>query len=695
MVMLNNETEYLEARARAMKAAAAYHGEESIMSDATYDELMRDITAYETTYGVDEKTSVSDKIAAGAVGGSVRHVTPMLSLDNVFSADEFSAWATRLEGRADAHDITMVAEPKLDGLAMSIRYEDGHPVSMTTRGDGRDGEDVSAALSMIANVPHDASGPSAYNGPGGIATRDLHPFTGWVRGEVIFTKPQFEAAQQLRLDNGDKPFANERNGISGAVMGAKSRSYVMRCSFFAYDLVADSAPSDRHSVNMQWLALMGFETAFDVLGGITGSTTTMLKAISEAEHARATLDVVTDGVVIKADAGDVRAAAGSGSKVPYWAIAYKYPPMEVETTLLEVIWQVGRTGNITPRARFTPVQVAGSRVEYATLNNPDDIARKGVMLGDTIIVRKAGEVIPEIVGALAGLRDGSQQPILTPDVCPQCGGEIDFSDARPRCKAGRQCAKIASLAYAVSRDALDIDGLSSSIVRRMVAAGLVHDLADLFTLDVDTLASVEGDKVYSDTPANAKADRVGKHVPLGTTVAEKIVANIETARHAEFSRVLTALGIRGTGRSMSRLLATEFGSMDALRTASLERLMAVDKIGESKSASILAELSELSGVIDRLAELGVTMEAEDTKVSDVLAGKKIVVTGSMVGPLASFGRNEMNDLIVSHGGSAGSSVSKNTSILVAGANAGSKLAKANDLSVTVMSEDEFATMIGI
>lgn len=671
-------SEYASAVEQLTSAAASYYGDGDIlMSDAAFDELMRDVARFESTHDVPDP--ISTKVAAGALqstGNSVRHDPAMLSLDNVYDLGAFRSWVAGLE-RALGKPATLVVEPKLDGMAVAIRYRNGSPVQMVTRGDGNEGEDVTAALADVVNLPGRQGDP--------VVTLFGGNFE--VRGEVVFTSDQFEDANAIRERHRKPLFANARNGVAGTVRSAVGhRDYRIPVSFYAYDLTGTDSAS--HCDSMADLADAGFGTARGLLG--SPGPTDLAGAIAEIEAGEwdsggrtPSRDVECDGMVIKLDLPGDRATLGAGSKSPRWATAYKFPSTEVTSVLEEVTWAVGRTGVIAPRARIQPVKVGGTTVEFATLHNPKDIARKGFLIGDTVLVRRAGEVIPRLEAPLPALRNGSQRPIQIPSLCPQCGGPIDSSDARLRCRRGTGCGILAGLIYAVARDALDIEGVSTAIVTKLVENEAWVDVASIFEVGTNASLLIADGGV---APANAP----------------KIVVQIEAAKTIGFARVLTALGIVGTGRSMSRRLAAHFGSMDALLDASVAALAAVDGIGEVKAQSIHDQLADpaMRNVIDRMAAAGVQLgqAADDTTQGGdaaPLAGQAVCVTGSMVGPLAGLSRNEVNELIEKAGGRAASSVSKATSLLVAGAKAGSKLAKAESLGVTVVSEDQFASMIGL
>ncbi len=713
--MTMNRAEYAALVETAKAAAAAYYADgTSELSDAEYDRLLARIAHIEAGHPewVDG-TPVSQSVAAGGVaGGDVEHSVPMLSLDNAYSTDDLAAFFKRT-------GITEFAvEPKLDGLAVAIRYENGHPVQMVTRGDGLHGEDVTYAMRQIVNLPHSL----------GIDI-DIE-----VRGEVIFTRTQFLGANCLRETYGDKPFVNARNGAAGALRGAKDRAYIIPMSFFAYDVV-DGLRNVSHIDAMKWLGDLRFDTAQALIEPVTDDIPSFrsedVMAIVEAmsdPQVRAMLPVETDGLVIKADRADEREALGAGSKAPRWAVAYKFAAVGATTKLLGFDMEVGRTGVITPRAILEPVFVGGTTITYATLHNFEDVARRDIRVGDTVEIVRAGEVIPRVESVIVADRDGTEQVIEAPTSCPRCGGDVDASQARLRCVKGRKCGLVESISYAVGRDALDIDGLGQVQVAAMVEAGLVNGVSDLFNpnLTADIIAALPSGKTYTDTAANRKAGRAGQPVPVGDKTADGIKANIEKAREqATFARVLTALGIRLTGRSMSRRIASHFENMDHLRLATVEQLMAVDGIGVEKAAAIREELNELGPVIADLVRFGVKMPKanfaafvtpENANLPDIdgnfqgpdqgagsaivavvgenLSGKSICVTGSMKGALAGLSRNEVNELIESLGARAASSVSKSTDLLVVGENAGSKKAKAEQLAVRIVTEAEFAAMIG-
>ncbi len=680
---LDDSAAYAEAVETATRAAAAYYATgESTLDDDAYDRLARGIAAYEVAHPDEvSPASPTGKVAGGAAVGDVPHTVPMLSLDNVFSAEQLLAWTASVERRIGRPVEQWSVEPKLDGLAIAARYEDGRLTRLITRGDGTAGEDVSHAIGTIVGLPD------------GLA----EPVTLELRGEVLMTNEQFEQANTARTAHGGAPFANPRNGAAGTLR-AKDREYRVEMTFFGYGAMplagtatglAEQLTQWPHSTLMSRVAELGVHTAAStaVAPRILTTVEEIQARIEEIAALRPELPFGIDGIVIKADLAADQAAAGSGSRAPRWAIAYKLPAVEKVTTLLDVEWNVGRTGAIAPRAVLEPVEIDGSTVTYATLHNPADITRRDLRIGDKVMVYKAGDIIPRIEAPVAHLRTGDEKKIAFPEVCPQCGSGIDTSEQRWRCVRGRACRLVASVSYAAGRDQLDIEGLGETRVVQLVDAGLVSDFADLFTLTRDQLLSL---------------DRMGE------TSADNLLNALETARSRPLSRVFCALGVRGTGRSMSRRIARHFADMEHIRAADAEALQQVDGIGVEKAKLVVAELAELAPLIDKLSAAGVNMtepgatppaatpEAdEDGEAADAgpLDGMTVVVTGAMTGPLEKLSRNEMNELVERAGGKSSSSVSQRTSLLVAGEGAGSKREKAEQLGTRIVTPDEFAELV--
>ncbi|MET9892380.1 NAD-dependent DNA ligase LigA [Streptomyces sp. NPDC006465] len=676
---------YAQAVEDALKASAAYYqGGTSVLDDDAYDRLVRGIAAWEAEHPDQVlPDSPTGKVAGGAVEGDVPHTVAMLSLDNVFSPEEFTAWTASVARRIGHEVERFSVEPKLDGLAIAARYSEGRLTQLVTRGDGTAGEDVSHAIGTIEGLPGELA----------------EPVTLEARGEVLMTTAQFEHANEVRTAHGGQPFANPRNAAAGTLR-AKDRAYTVPMTFFGYGLLpvpgtdAESAAllgELAHSDLMARAAELGVNTtATTAVPGITAaSAEQVLERVQEIAALRAELPFGIDGIVIKADLAADQRAAGSGSRAPRWAIAYKLPAVEKITRLLEVEWNVGRTGIIAPRAVLEPVEIDGSTITYATLHNPADITRRDLRLGDHVMVHRAGDVIPRIEAPVAHLRTGEERAIVFPEACPNCGSAIDTSEQRWRCEQGRNCHLVAALSYAAGRDQLDIEGLGHTRVVQLVEAGLVADLADLFTLTGEQLLGLER---------------------MGATSTDNLLAAIEAAKGQPLSRVLCALGVRGTGRSMSRRIARYFATMEHVRAADAETMQQVDGIGTEKAPSIVAELAELAPLIDKLASAGVNMtepgatppapageadpEAEgDETAGGPLSGMTVVVTGAMTGALEQLSRNQMNELIERAGGRSSSSVSKKTTLVVAGEGAGSKRAKAETLGIRLAAPEEFATLV--
>ncbi|MET8936324.1 NAD-dependent DNA ligase LigA [Streptomyces rubiginosohelvolus] len=692
--VLADAAAYAAAVEQASVAAAAYYATgESALDDDAYDRLARGIAAYEADHPEEVlAASPTGKVAGGAAVGDVPHTVPMLSLDNVFSAEQFATWTASLERRIGRPVTAWSVEPKLDGLAVAARYRDGRFERLITRGDGTAGEDVSHAAGAVVGLPE----------------RLAEPVTIEVRGEILMTNAQFDQGNAIRTEHGGAPFANPRNGAAGTLR-AKDRAYRVETTFFAYGALplpdsgelGETLAELPHSEVLSYVAGLGVHTAAgtDVAPVLAATVEEVQARVDAIGSLRAALPFGIDGIVIKADLAADQREAGSGTRAPRWAIAYKLPAVEKITRLLSVEWNVGRTGIIAPRAVLEPVVIDGSTVGYATLHNPADITRRDLRLGDQVMVYKAGDIIPRIEAPVVHLRTGDETPIDFPENCPQCGSDIDTSEQRWRCTRGRNCRLVASVSYAAGRDQLDIEGLGATRVVQLVDAGLVADFADLFTLEREQLLAL---------------DRMGE------TSTDNLLAAIETARTRPLSRVFCALGVRGTGRSMSRRIARYFATMDRIVAADVETLQRVDGIGKEKAAAVVAELVELAPLIDKLVAAGVSMTepgatpppepgteeeaaagAGAEAVGDAgtgstlpLAGMTVVVTGAMSGALEKLSRNQMNELIERAGGKSSSSVSKRTSLLVAGEKAGSKRTKAEDLGVRIAVPEEFAELVG-
>ncbi|MEU8763545.1 NAD-dependent DNA ligase LigA [Streptomyces sp. NPDC048659] len=676
---LSVRADYEAALTRLREASRAYYGgENSPMDDASFDLLRRAVLEWEAAHPDDAAGSPTGMVADGAAPeGDVPHTSRLLSLDNVFSPEGLVGWEASLRrrlGRKPKGGFTV--EPKLDGAAVAARYRAGRLVQIVTRGDGTHGEDVSHVIGSVVGLPE----------------RLAEPLTFEVRGEVLFTQEQFETANEVRTAHGGAPFANPRNGAAGTLR-AKDRPYRLELTFWAYgvvdlDGVSFLPPGAGHARALAAVADAGVRTTADTPAGlhVVDTLAQAQRQVDAIAAMRAGLPFGIDGVVIKTDRAAEQEAAGLGSRFPYWAIAYKLPAVERQTVLEDVVWEVGRTGVLAPTAILTPVEIDGSTVSRATLHNPADIARRGLHLGDTVTVYKAGDIIPRVQAPVVGLRPAGALPVPLPKACPNCGGSIDTSQERWRCAKGTACALAPSIEYAAGRDILDIDGLGRTYVKALIDSGLVTDVADLFTLTEEQLAVASGSE------------------KRGAKLAEQL----GLARTRPLSRVFCALGIPGTGRSMSRRIAGHFGTMDAIRAATVEELQAVEGIGPEKAPVVVAELAALAPVVDKLVAAGVNMAEPRRAGADdptgagsagqgALAGKTVVVTGRMTGPLDGFGRSQMKELIERAGGRAGSGVNARTTYLVAAPSASgkpsSKATAARELGVEVLTPEEFAELV--
>lgn len=650
----NPETkqEYTELVERALAAAEKYYNSDILLaSDDEYDTMLKAIVAAEKkhpTWTIGH--SLMDKVAGGTAKKSdVVHMTSMLSLDNCYNEADLDKWLT-------AKNCTeFTVEPKYDGLSLSAKYSKGKLVRLATRGDGSKGEDVTFAMGRIEGLVK--------------TVENLNEFE--IRGEIVFKQNNYEQANAARVALGKTPFANMRNAAAGTLR-SENLEYPATLSFYAHGQAGVDGTKSHHET-MLLVKAMGINVNTDVYGlKLHTDIKSVKKAVKKFEQNRLTLDVEVDGIVIKVNGYKEQETLGTSSKAPKWGIAYKYPALEVTSTLMEVEWTVGRTGRITPRARITPVSINGANITYATLHNADDIKRKDIQLLDKILVKRAGEVIPRIEASLPALRDGTQTPIPVPSSCPRCGGTIDKKDVIWRCTKGRECGLQESIEYAVSRDCLDIEGMGSVIVAELVANKHVSNVADLFALTAEQLSGCER---------------------MGDLRVGNIMAQIEKAKDQELDKVFCSLGVRGTGRSISRRLAKHFKSMQAIVDANLEDLAKVDGIGEEKAATIYDDLHDLSDTIYKLRVNGVTMKYTQTGQANLLSGKSFCVTGSMTGQLQDKSRQEVLALIEAAGGKTSGSVSAKTTYLVSGDKAGSKYDKAVQLGVSIIAPDELAGML--
>jgi DNA ligase (NAD+) len=644
-----------------------------IVSDAEYDTAMRELTEIEDSYPQLRTPDSPTQKVAGSYSTQftpVTHLERLLSLDNVFSIDELHAWAARVE-RDAGEPVDYLCELKVDGLAVDLVYERGTLVRGATRGDGYTGEDITPNIRTLANVPR---------------TLKLSP--DWpvpelleVRGEVYFPVAGFADLNAALVEAGKAPFANPRNTAAGSLRQKDPRvtaSRSLRMVVHGVGAVEGFAPL-RQSQAYEAFAAWGLPTS-DRIRVLPTLTEVDAFIAYYGEH-RHDVEHEIDGVVVKVDQLSLQRRLGTTSRAPRWAIAYKYPPEEVTTKLLAIEVNVGRTGRITPFGVMQPVKVSGSTVERATLHNEDEVKRKGVLVGDTIVLRKAGDVIPEIVGPVVDLRDGSEYPFVFPTVCPACGTPLSrpAGEADTRCPNQRSCpAQLRErLFHLAGRGAFDIEVLGYEAAAALLDSKLIADEGDLFSLDADQLARVP---FFTKQDGGLKAN------------AEKLIENLDAAKSRPLWRVLVALSIRHVGPTAAQALARDFGSLDAIRAASPSDLAAADGVGMTIAQSIgeWFEVDWHAEIVRKWAAAGVQMtEERGDEGPRPLTGLTVVVTGS----LNAWSRDSATEAIQSAGGKVVGSVSKKTDFVVVGENPGSKYDKAMSLGVPVLDEGGFATLL--
>ncbi len=646
-----------------------------IITDAEFDKLLRRLEALEAQYP-ELRTPDSPTQLVGGAGfatefEAAEHLERMLSLDNAFSADELSAWAARVHAEVgdDAHYL---CELKIDGVALSLVYRDGRLARAATRGDGRTGEDVTLNARTIDDVPLRLSPSDDYPVPEVLE----------VRGEVFFRVDDFAALNASLVEDGKAPFANPRNSAAGSLRQkdpavTARRKLRMICHGLGH--TEGFRPVSQHAA---YLALKEWGLPVSTHTTVVSGLSSVQERIEYWGEHRHEVDHEIDGVVVKVDETALQRRLGSTSRAPRWAIAYKYPPEEAQTKLLDIRVNVGRTGRVTPFAFMTPVKVAGSTVAQATLHNASEVKRKGVLIGDTVVIRKAGDVIPEVLGPVVDLRDGSEREFVMPTTCPECGTILapeKEGDADIRCPNSRGCpAQLRERVFHVaSRNALDIEVLGYEAGAALLQSGAISDEGDLFSLSEEDLLRTELFRTKAgDLSANGR----------------RLLANLDKAKEAPLWRVLVALSIRHVGPTAARALAAAFGTLDAIAGATTEELAAVEGVGTTIAAAVTDwfTVDWHRDIVDKWRATGVRMADErDDSVPRNLAGLSIVVTGSLTG----FSRDDAKEAIVSRGGKAAGSVSKKTSFVVVGDSPGSKYDKAVELGVPILDEDGFRKLL--
>ncbi len=658
-----------------------YVRDDPTLSDADFDQKMRRLEELEEEVPDLRTPDSPTQKVGGAVSTEftpVDHLERMESLDNAFSYEELETWAARL-GRDGVTDPAYLCELKVDGLAINLLYEDGRLVRALTRGDGRTGEDVTPNVKTIDSIPHRLTATDEFPVPALLEAR----------GEVFLPVLAFERLNESMVDAGKPMFANPRNAAAGSLRQkdpkvTATRDLGMVChGIGARKGFEPKAQSQAYAALKAW----GLPTS-DRVRVVQG-----LKPVEEfvehyGEH-RHDVDHEIDGVVVKVDDVSLQRRLGSTSRAPRWAIAYKYPPEEVNARLLEIRTNTGRTGRVTPYGVMEPTKVAGSTVERATLHNAHEVKRKDVRPGDTVILRKAGDVIPEILGPVLGLRPEGLAEWVMPTECESCGTTLvqeKEGDKDLRCPNHRSCPAqlMERIFHVAGRGAFDIEGLGSEAAYALLTAGVIEDEGDVFDLDAEKLRQAP---LFTRAPKKGEGDQ-----PVLSANGQRLVDNLGTARQAPLWRVLVALSIRHVGPTAARALATEFGSMDAIRAASEQQIAAAEQVGPTIGQAVVAwfAVDWHRAIVDKWAKAGVTMaDQRDESTPRTLEGKTVVVTGSLV----DFSRDGAKEAILARGGKASSSVSKNTDYVVVGESPGSKAEKAEQLGVPVLDEDAFKKLL--
>ena len=670
-------------------AAYAYYAlDNPELTDAEFDRLLIELQQLEAAY----PELVTEDSYTQRVGGyvseqfePVQHAARMYSMDDAMNLEELDAWLSRTDealGASPTNPVAYTCELKIDGLGVALTYRDGQFVRAATRGDGSTGENVTANVLTISDVPREL----ALAGLEQVENRGLNQSIE-VRGEVYMPKHSFIRLNEDADAAGKQPFANPRNAAAGSLRQKDPKITAHRdLETFIY-AVADEGPLDVHSQweFLNWLRSCGFNVNPHARRCLSAQE--VHDFCAQALEQRGDLNYDIDGVVVKVDSFASQEALGFTSRAPRWAIAFKFPPEEKQTVLREIRIQVGRTGVLTPVAEFDPVTVAGSTIARATLHNLDEIRRKNVREGDTIIVHKAGDVIPEVVGPVLSLRPADAVEFQMPTTCPSCGspviqeeGEVAFRCVSIDCPA----QAVERLIHWGSRKAMDIDGLGDELINRMVEEGVLSDVADFYDkLTEETLASMPTGRVYDTDTADHLS---GDSIPVGHTIAKKVMAKVEESKTRGLGRVLFGIGMRHVGANVAELLAQEFGSIQALATAPVEKIAEIPGIGPKIAESVheFFSIPENVAVIERLRQAGVVLEEEksENELPQTLAGLTFVLTGT----LEHFTRDEAGAQLRAMGAKVSGSVSKKTSFVVAGEAAGSKLTKAESLGVPVLDE---------
>ena len=637
-----------------------YEKNESLVTDYEYDMLLKEMESIEKEYPeLKDTVSVTEKVGGRASGkfSKVVHKVPMLSLSNTYNIGEIEDFDKRIKKViGEDQKIEYVLELKLDGLSISIQYENGRLVRGITRGDGEIGEDVTENIMQIDSIPQILK----------------EPVTLEVRGEIVLPISNFNKVNKMREEAGEDVFANPRNAASGTIRQLESSIVKDRgLDCYLYFLVnAQNYNLQKHSDSIKYLEKLGFKTTkvFEIYKDFS----LLEKAIEKWHVERERLDFETDGLVIKLDEFAYYSALGSTTKSPRWAIAYKFPAEKAKTKLLDITFQVGRTGVITPVAELEPVELSGSVVRRASLHNFDEIKRKDIKIGDFVYIEKAAEIIPQVIEPVISERTGSEKEIEMPESCPSCGHKLIKIDDQVAIKCvNPACPEIIKrkIEYFVSRDAMNITGLGEKIIEKFIELGKIKDIVDIYSL-------------------HEYREELEKLEKMGKKSVDNLLNSIEESKKREYSKVLYSLGIPFVGKFTANLLAKEFLNIDNLKSKDTEDLLEVKGIGDKVAKSVNMFLNDENNwnLISKLKETGLQFEEEEVFIEDnPIKGKTFLATGK----LEKYTRDEIKDIIEAKGGKYLSGVSKNLNYLIAGEKAGSKLKKANDLGVIVLNEEQF------
>lgn len=638
-----------------------YDDDDPEISDFEYDMLMLELRNLENEY----PELITPDSLTQHVGGHVKegfekveHEVPLQSLQDIFNYDEIYAFDERTKKALETEDVKYIVETKIDGLSVALEYKDGIFVRGATRGNGLVGEDITENLKTIKHIPQKLK----------------EPVNIIVRGEVFIGKEEFEKMNEERLENEESLFANARNAAAGSLRQLDSKITASRpLDIFIFNVQkSETINFKSHIESLNYLENLGFNV--NPVRVECDSVKDVIKEIEKIGDDRENLTFGIDGAVIKVDDLVQREILGTNYKTPKWAIAYKYPPEQKETLLKDIVCQVGRTGAITPMAILEPVKVAGSTISKTTLHNEDFIKEKDLMIGDTVVIQKAGDVIPEVVKVLKEKRTGKEKVFEMPKVCPVCGGPAvrEEGESAVRC-IGIECPakQYRSLIHFASREAMNIKGLGESIIEEFLNRDYIHNIADIYELDFEQIASLKKN---------------------GTKFAQNLIDSINASKNNEFYRVINGFGIRHIGVKAAKSLAKNFKNIDNLQNASYEELLQIDDMGEIMAQSVFEFFvqDQTKDLIEKLKSNGVNMKTEEAQDTDLrFEGQIFVLTGT----LEKYSRKEAEEIIEKFGGKTSSSVSKKTTYVLAGEDSGSKLVKAQNLGVRVLTEDEFEEMI--